>query len=99
MPRVSAGEGISYGVSLFGYMLGVTVFGFLFFVLGAALIFEGPVGLGIVLLLVGVVASYAGMAGTLYKVIADGVAKGMDTQSATSTAKKIYSDQESTSHD
>jgi hypothetical protein len=87
MARVSAVEGIRYGIALIGYTLGIAVFGTLLFVVGAVFVRDSP-ALGAIIILVGIVTSYAGIAGTLYKIIADAVAKGND-MSDTPTATKV----------
>jgi hypothetical protein len=88
MARVSAAEGIRYGIGLLGYSLGVSIFGLLISIVGVALLVQRSFVLGAILFLVGGVASYAGLAGTLYKVIADAVAKGNEI-AGNPTAKKV----------
>ncbi len=81
-----------YGIEHFGYVLGVTTFGLLFCIIGIAVIVQGSLLVGVLLILVGIIASYAGFVGTMYKVIADGVAKGTEITESTKTARKIYSE-------
>lgn len=88
MARVSAAEGISYGLGLFGYLFGVFIFGLLLTVGGAALATRNPI-IGIIVLLMGGISLYAGIFGTAYKVIADAVDKGNRGQNSTATAQKI----------
>jgi hypothetical protein len=87
MARVSPAEGIRYGIGLLGYTLAVTIFGLLIFVVGIALIYRQSIVLGAILFLAGGVATYAGFAGTLYKVISDAVAKGNEISGSPSAQK------------
>jgi hypothetical protein len=87
MARVSPAEGIRYGIGLLGYTLAVTIFGLLIFIVGIALISRQSFVLGAILFLAGGVATYAGIAGTLYKVIADAVAKGNEISGSPSAQK------------
>lgn len=89
MARVSVAEGISYGVGLFGYMLGIVVFGLLFQVVGIGIIVSKQYVIGAIVFLIGGVATYSGLAGTTYKVIADAVHKGTQDPNAGATAKKV----------
>lgn len=88
MARVSAAEGVSYGLGLFGYLFGIFIFGFLLTVGGGALTTQSPV-VGIIVLLIGGVCLYAGIFGTVYKVIADAVDKGNRGQESTIEAQKV----------
>jgi len=94
MARVNSVEGIRYGFGTIGYMLGVVVFGLLFFVVGFVMLDNQSPGGGIVMILIGASVLYAGFAGTTYKVIADAVDKGTQ-ESTTPTAKRISSDKSS----
>lgn len=87
MARVSPAEGIRYGIGLLGYTLAVTIFGLLIFIVGISLIYRQSIVLGAILFLAGGVATYAGFAGTLYKVIADAVAKGNEISGSPSAEK------------
>lgn len=89
MARVSAAEGISYGVGLFGYMLGIVVFGLLFQIVGIGIIVSEQYVIGAILFLIGGVATYSGLTGTIYKVIADAVHKGTQDPEAAMTASKV----------
>ena len=91
MARVSPAQGIRYGIGLLGYTLIVSIFGFLIFVIGIALMTRNAYIFGIILFLIGGVVTYAGFAGTLYKVIADAVAKGNE-MSGSPTAEKVTAD-------
>lgn len=72
-----------------GYIIGVSLFGFLFMVLGVVLLQQSSPIIGVLLTVVGFVVTYAGMAGTLFKVIADGVAKGNENAETGTVAQKV----------
>lgn len=88
MARVSSAEGIAYGIEHFGYQLAVFVFGILFSIIGLWAARGSPL-LGLLLLLIGIVATYAGLSASLYKIIADGVAKGIENAESSRTARKV----------
>lgn len=87
MARVSAIDGISYGFRLFGYGSAVTFISLLIVVLGVFFAREGEPLPGVALILFGLTTLYAGVMGFLYKVIADGVDKGMESSTPTVDSK------------
>lgn len=96
MARVSAIDGISYGFRLFGYGSAVTVISLLVVAAGALMLSEDQPLVGVLLILGGFTTLYAGIMGSLYKVIADGVDKGMESSDpnvgSTSDAMRIGSE-------
>lgn len=85
MSRVSTGEGIKYGFSLLGYLVGVSFVAFVVMAIGAGMaggsVENGEFGgafLGGLVVLVGVLIFYAGFIGTVYKVIVDGVSTALE---------------------
>lgn len=93
MNTVSIGEGIQYGFKIMSYYIAVILIGNLislvgFLLLGAGMdagIGESPnwllVLLGLVFLIGGLLTVFAGIFGAVYKLIADGVARGVRTAS------------------
>ena len=83
MESVSIRDGVVYGFRIMLYYIGVVLVGNLVGGLGGALLAAGAdsqsaalIFGGFVLAVVGVVIFFAGLFGALYKLIADGVAKG-----------------------
>jgi len=83
--RVSTSEGIRYGFSLLGYIVGVSFVAFIVIAIGAGIAGGsannqdfGGLFLGGLVALVGVLIFYAGFIGTVYKVIVDGVSTAME---------------------
>lgn len=89
MARVSVIDGMRYGISMLGYILGVTIFGFLFFIVGIFFFYDQSPVIGVPLTIIGSTVLYAGLAGTGYKIIADAVAKGNENAATTPTAQKV----------
>ena len=82
MAAVSIREGISYGVSLLGYFIALALAGGLAMGIGFALFsLDSGVAtlIGFIILLGGIVIFYAGSLGVGYKLIADGVARGIQS--------------------
>lgn len=90
MTSVSVTEGIVYGYKIMGYFIGVIIVGQLISFVGFTLIERGTdvgigadpnwflVFVGIIFLIFGILTVFAGSFGALYKLIADGVAKGRE---------------------
>jgi len=81
MVAVNVVDGVKYGFRLLGYLLAVTIVGFVLIAIGGAFA-PGPFDSGnpilaLIFVLAGVAIIYAGGLGLLYKVIADGVEMGM----------------------
>lgn len=77
MVNVNAVDGIKYGFRLMGYLLAVFVIGFVFMAIGADMVSGDSPALGGLLAVFGFLVVYAGIMGMGYKVIADGVEKGV----------------------
>lgn len=89
MSKLPATEWIMYGFAITGYLLAFTVGGVVLMYFGLAMIMStsaNPVGsspevgifLGLALLMAGWLLNIAALAGALYKVIVDGVARGIE---------------------
>lgn len=85
MVNVDAAEGVRYGIRLLGYAFLTAGSGFVLMFIGLAIASSGE-PFGIVLGLGGFLVLYAGLLGMGYKVIADGVEKGMRAANAPPTA-------------
>lgn len=90
MSAVNARDGIKYGFLLIGYVLGVAIIGAIVMAIGMGIFESGSGGLyessspGVMLVgggvaLVGAVAMYAGLFGASYKIVADGVKRGIES--------------------
>jgi hypothetical protein len=77
MANVNPLNGMMYGFRLMGYLLAVLGVGVVLSLVGFFLLSDGSLISGGVVSLIGILAVFAGQAGLLYKVIADGVEKGM----------------------
>jgi hypothetical protein len=76
MATVSTIDGIKYGFRLLGY--GIAVFVIAAIVIGIGLLIgDSSAIVGGIISLIGALILYAGILGTLYKVIADGVSAGV----------------------
>ncbi|WP_126663431.1 hypothetical protein [Haloterrigena salifodinae] len=91
MERVSAFVGVAYGFSLLGYLVAVLGFGLLVSALGAGFLTggqsDGSFVIGGFIFLLGAGSTVAGLLGMLYKVIADGVAAGIENAVATPASR------------
>lgn len=76
MANVSPVDGIKYGFNLLAYFVAVLGAGAVVSLIGFVLL-DGSTILGGVILLAGGLILFAGQAGVLYKVIADGVETGI----------------------
>lgn len=77
MVNVSTEEGIKYGFRLMGYAILVFVAGIVVAAIGAGLMDGGSEAVGGLIAIFGILVVYAGFLGMGYKVIADGVEKGV----------------------
>ena len=91
MTAVNVREGIRYGVSLLGYFVVLFIGGGVIIAIGFALLpLDSVIAtlIGFIFFLTGSVIFYAGFLGIGYKVIADGVAKGIQSvQPSTSSTE------------
>ncbi|MGN8212766.1 MULTISPECIES: hypothetical protein [Halococcus] len=91
MTAVNVREGIRYGVSLLGYFVVLFIGGGVIIAIGFALLpLDSVIAtlIGFIFFLIGSVIFYAGFLGVGYKVIADGVAKGIQSvQPSTSSTE------------
>lgn len=78
MVNINAIEGIKYGFRLMGYVVLVYIIGLLLMVFGTGMLESGSEIIGGLLSLIGIVSIFAGFLGMGYKVIADGVEKGIN---------------------
>lgn len=80
MTNVDTIDGIVYGFRIIGYSIGVFAVAGIISAIGFALLDGGGAAgiIGGLIALVGVLAFFAGVIGVLYKLIADGVEKGMN---------------------
>ena len=88
MAAVNIREGVRYGASLLGYFVVLVIGGGIVIAIGFALFsLDNIVAtlIGFVFYLVGLVIFYAGFLGIGYKVIADGVARGIQSVQATTS--------------
>jgi mannose/fructose/N-acetylgalactosamine-specific phosphotransferase system component IID len=88
MAAVNIREGVRYGASLLGYFVVLVIGGGIVVAIGFALFtLDNIVAtlIGFVFYLVGLVIFYAGFLGIGYKVIADGVARGIQSVQATTS--------------
>lgn len=79
MVNVDAMDGIRYGIGLLKYLLLVAGGGTLIAMMGVSM--SGDVGMLVVLL--GTLVVWAGMLGLFYKVVADGVERGVGAANGT----------------
>ncbi|SFS79738.1 hypothetical protein [Halostagnicola kamekurae] len=86
MANVNAIEGIRYGFRLMGYIVVVYLIGALLSFIGVGMIDSGSEIIGGLLALIGIVAILAGFLGMGYKVIADGVEKGINAANSGSSS-------------
>ncbi|ERG89213.1 MAG: hypothetical protein J07HX5_01367 [halophilic archaeon J07HX5] len=77
MANVNPLNGMMYGFRLMGYLITVLGVGVVLSLIGFSLVDGGSLISGGVVFLIGILAVFAGQAGVLYKVIADGFEKGM----------------------
>ena len=101
MGRVSFSEAINYGFSLIMYFFGVGLVGLSLIFVGGLVALEGALGsgtgdelimwfiIGSFISIFGYLVIIAGIYGTFYKVIADGVGRGMSGNTPTSNLKVI----------
>ena len=85
MAAVTIREGIRYGVSLLGYFVALSIVGGISVGIGIALAaLDSAIAtlIGFIILLIGIVIFYAGTLGVGYKLIADGVARGIQSLDA-----------------
>jgi len=76
MATVSTIDGIKYGFRLLGYGIAVFIIALVVIAIGGAIGQSSEI-VGGIIVLIGVLILYAGVLGTLYKVIADGVSVGV----------------------
>jgi hypothetical protein len=92
MSEISPMEGIKYGFEIMVYLLGVFLAGGLVLLIGAGMMGAGMpsdgfgdpnyglIFIGFLLTMVGVLTFYAGIIGSLYKLIVDGVSRAETQQ-------------------
>lgn len=88
MAAVTIREGVKYGLSLLGYFVVLFIAsGIIFFVGSVLFTLDNIVAtlLGFLILVAGLVVLYGGTLGVGYKVIADGVRKGIQSVRVSST--------------
>jgi hypothetical protein len=78
MANVNPIDGIKYGFQLMGYAVAVFVVGFVVMGVGGLFANTGSAIIGGLVVLVGFLTFFAGFAGVQYKIVADGVEKGMN---------------------
>ena len=78
MSNVSAIDGVKYGFRLMGYLIAVYIGAAIIIAIGFAIAEDGSAGLGGIIILLGGLTLFAGLLGMGYKVIADGVEKGVN---------------------
>ena len=81
MMTVDAPNGIKYGFRLLGYFIGISVLTSIIFIIGFIFLNVGSGIIGLALFPIGVSTFLAGVAGILYKIIADGIEEGMNAAS------------------
>ncbi|PSP73311.1 hypothetical protein BRC86_09585 [Halobacteriales archaeon QS_3_64_16] len=88
MAAVNVVDGVKYGFVLLGYFIAVFVVGGVLFGIGLAVSAGGTEGnsigfvlVGGLLALIGGLVINAGLFGVLYKIVADGVKRGIETAS------------------
>lgn len=77
MVNVDAMDGIRYGIGLIKYILLVAAGGVLISAVGMSMADGGDQAAGLLVAVLGTLVVWAGMLGLLYKVIADGVERGV----------------------
>jgi type IV secretory pathway VirB6-like protein len=87
MTNVNPIDGIKYGFQLMGYVVAVFVVGFIIMGVGGLFANTGSAIIGGLVVLVGFLTFFAGFAGVQYKIIADGVEKGMNAADSGSTPR------------